>query len=348
MQRKNILIAITGFALLLAGFKTCFTKVRLNEVGIRVANLGDGIDEENYGPGYHLVIPGLHKMYRMDSTVQTLHMSDNKEADFAPLRLVGKDQYATQFDITLLYRLKKGEANIVAKEVGRTPPQIKKRVKSKAEKVLWETLGNLKSQDFYNVALREKVRENAKVMLNNDLAKLHLELIDILIRSIKYDSELEALLVKKQILDQNRALTTEKALLEKELEKTQAIENETIAKVGVINEEMTQEVANIVADTDAAIARIEADAQFKADSAIATANQYQRTKVSEGELARTQAQAKGEKAINEAYLIQGGQAYITRQMVDNIEFGDIEVNTNLINPFDVEQFLEMLGLKNFK
>ena len=31
-------------------------------------------------------------------------------------------------------------------------------------------------------------------------------------------------------------------------------------------------------------------------------------------------------------------------MIDAIEFGEIEVNTNKVNPFDVNQMLKMLGL----
>ena len=31
-------------------------------------------------------------------------------------------------------------------------------------------------------------------------------------------------------------------------------------------------------------------------------------------------------------------------MIDNIRFGEIEINTNQTNPFDVNQMLRMLGV----
>jgi len=280
----------------------------------------------------------------MDPTVQQLRMG-SVNTDMPALELVGKDQYTTRFDITVLYRISPGEAHELVKVVGRGIDEIREFVRSKSEKALWGALGNLNTQDFYNVDLREAARAAAKNVLGSELRKTHLELVDILIRSIEYDANLEKLLVKKQLLDQNKALNVEKTLLEAELEKTESIERETEAKVGVIGEEMVQEVENIKADTDASVAQIKADADFESEKVIAEADRARREKISQGDLAKTEAKAKGEKAVNEAYLGLGGQAYITRQMIDSLEFGEIEVNTNQVNPFDVDQLLKMLGFK---
>jgi regulator of protease activity HflC (stomatin/prohibitin superfamily) len=337
---------LVGIALFLtvAVLGTCLTKVRLNEVGVKVDNLGGGIVTEDYLPGYHIVIPGMHTMYRFDPTVQTLNMGGS-DSTHPAAEIRSKDQYMTRFDITVLYRIHEKQANLVAKEIGLDQKMIVNFVRSNVDKVLWGTLGSLNTQDYYNVKKREEARKKAKASLAEQLKPRHLEMVDILIRAIAYQSNLEEILVQKQLLDQRKALNVEKTRLEKELEKTQSIERETEAKVRVIAEEKTQEIANIVADTDAKVRKFKADADFESEKLLAEADRYRRTKMSEGELAKTQAKAKGDKAINEAYSASGGQAYITRQMVENLTYGNIEVNTNAVNPFDVEQVLRMLGLK---
>lgn len=323
---------------------TCLTKVRLNEVGVKVHMVGGaGIVAEDYGPGYYFLVPGVQKMYRLDPTVQTFQMGGADSMSNA-LKLIARDQYTTQFDITILYRIMPGKAHVLAQQVGMDSERIQNFLRSRTEQALWEVLGRLDTQLFYNVDKRESARMDAKTKLQSTLEPNSLELVDILIREIKYDPKFEERLVQKQLLDQNKALNVEKTRLEKELQKTESIQRETAAMVKVIDEERIQETATIVAETDAKIQEIEADADLTAQTLIAEAERYRRTKMSEGELAKTQAKAKGEKAINEAYQGVGGQAYITRQMIDAIEFGEIEVNTNKVNPFDVNQMLKMLGL----
>ena len=346
MNRTNRLtIAILVILLLVVvGGAACLTKVRLNEVGVKVNLLGgSGIVKNDFPPGYYFVVPGMQKMYRLDPTVQTFQMGGSDRITDA-LKLSGKDQYTTRFDITILHRINPDHAHLLAQQIGIEPERIRNYVRSKSEQVLWDVLGRLNTQDFYNVEKRENARRTAAEKLQQILEPNHLQLVDILIREIAYDPKFEQVLVQKQLLDQNKALNVEKTRLEKELEKTQSIERETEAMVKVILEEKTQGVANTVAETDARINEIEADADLTSQKLLAEADQYRRTRISEGELAKTQAKAKGEKAINEAYQGMGGQAYITRQMIDAIEFGDIEVNTNLVNPFDVNQLLRMFGL----
>lgn len=341
MNKIAILVA-AGLAVMLVIGVTCFTKVRLNEIGIKVNQLKGGIAQEDFGPGYYFIIPGMHKMYRLDPTVQTFELGEKGDAPAVELR--AEDQYRTKFDITVLYRIKQEHAHKIAAEVGLTRDKIRRFVRKQADRVLWDALGRLQTEDSYDVAKREAARLAAKNALEAELAPKHLQLVDLLIRAIEYDPSFEEKLKEKQLLDQSKALNVEKAKLEQELQKTQSIERTTEAQVKVIAEERIQEIENIVATTDAKVKEINANAEFDAQKLIAEAERHMRTKTSEGELAKTQAKAKGEKAINEAYLGLGGQAYITRQMIDSIEFGDIEINTNRVNPFDVNQFLRMLGL----
>jgi regulator of protease activity HflC (stomatin/prohibitin superfamily) len=343
LNLAKLLIPVVVVAVVVLTAVSGYTYLEPGEVGVKVNMLGGGINKEDYGPGYYFLIPGMHKMYRLDPTVQVFQWGGKDRMDES-LRPRALDEYITQFDISILYRIQPERAHRIVEEVGMEPGRISEFVKSKSKQALWDVLGNYRTEDFYNVVKREEARADAKRRLAEVLAPRSLELIDILIRDIEYDPKFEEILVQKQLLGQNKALNVEKAKLEKELEKTQSIERETSAKVKVIEEEKTQEVENIVAETDAKTKEIQADADLAAQKLLAEADRYRRTRTSEGELAKTQAKAKGEKAINEAYQGLGGQAYITRQMIDAIEFGDIEINTNQVNPFDVDQLLRMFGL----
>lgn len=341
-MNKLPIIIFLGF-IVVVFLVTAIRKVPLDKIGVKVNSLGDGTVQEDLSPGYYFILPGTQNLYLYDPTVQTFNMG-GADAHEASLQLTGKDQYRTEFDITIVYRIPEGKAHRVADAIGPKKEKMLDVVRLKADAALWDALGRLNTQEFYDVDKREDAREDAKKKLGESLEKVHLELVDILFRAITYDKNLEKILVQKQLFDQRRALNVEKAKLEAELEKTQSIERLTEARVRVIAEEQVQEIANIEAKTDADINQIEADAALEAEKMIALAEKYRRTKISEGELARTQAKAKGEKAINEAYLGTGGQAYITRLMIDSMEFGEIEVNTNQMNPFDVNQLLGMFGL----
>lgn len=342
MRWSTILVSVLILAVAVAA--TCLTKVRLHEVGVKVNVLKGGIAQEDYPPGYYFLLPGVEKMYRLDPTVQTFQWGGSDKMEEA-LRPRAKDEYITQFDITILYRVRPGEAHRLVEQVGLDPERIREFVKSKSKQALWDVLGRYRTEDFYNVVKREEARAQAKRQLAAMLARRNLELVDILIRDIQYDPKFEEILVKKQLLDQQRALNIEKAKLERELEKTQSIQRETEAKVRVIEEEKLQEVANIRAETDARVQEIQADAELTAQTLLAEAELYRRSRVAAGELLKTQAQAKGEKAVNEAYLGAGGALLIARQLIDALEFGDIEINTNKVNPFDVRELLRMLGLE---
>ena len=345
-MKGRMKFVVIGAIILLALLMTSLTKVRLNEVGVKINLLGSGVVERDFDPGYYLLMPFGQRMERLDPTVQSFMMGGGSaRQSHRALEIRGKDQYTTKFDITLLYRIKKGEAWQVRRKVGADPETINTVVKSKAEKSLWDILGRLDTQDFYNVPLREKARTDAKAALSVALDEIHLELLDILIRNIEYDRTLEEILVEKQVLDQRKALNVESTKLEKELEKTQSVERKTEAMVRVIEEERAQEILNIEADTEAEVKRITSDADLTSQKVLAEADRHRRTQVAKGNQAKKEAEAKGDKSINEAYAADGGRMFITRQMVESLTFGEIEVNTNKVNPFDVEQILKMLGME---
>jgi len=184
----------------------------------------------------------------------------------------------------------------------------------------------------------------ARDLMNVEFENEHLEVADVLIRDITYDQAFENLLLQKQKLDQEKLLFDSQRKLADEKKKTELIERETNNMAIRIEQEKQTAIVTLIAAADAAIAKMEADARRDAETLVAQAQSTARKKIAEGDLAKVRARAEGEKAINAAYQEPGGELYIAKQIVQNLQFGEIEINTNQTNPFDVAQMLRMIGV----
>lgn len=326
--------------IVLAGlWRFCNTKVGIDQVGVRTNNISGKIDQEDMRPGFRLTIPGVHRLDILDPTWQFFKMEGSNA-----LELVGADQYKTTMEVTIVYRIIPGEAHSVIVPMG-DGSGFKRKMEVYSEKPVWEVLAKLNTSDFYNSEKRMQQADLVVVTLNELLEKENwpLEVAAVLIRNITFDPNFEARLLEKQLLDQEKLLNVAQENYENELKVTQLIERDTQYKVLAINQEQERTILNVQAGAQAEIDKLTADARLEAETALAEANRYMRQKQAEGELLKTEAQAEGDKAINEAYQGFGGQMYLVKKMIENIEIGDIEINTNKTNPFDVEQMLKMLG-----
>ncbi|OPZ14343.1 MAG: SPFH domain / Band 7 family protein [candidate division BRC1 bacterium ADurb.BinA364] len=326
-----------------AAYRRCVVEVPMGFVGVRTMRLGGGIEEKDLEPGFHMVIPGIHRLQLMDARLKIMEMVGQDGGQF---QIIAKDQFHVGLDVTLIYSLEDGMGH---KAIGKYGPMdgFVDYMRSRAEKILPEMLGQMTTEEFYDSKRRTEVAAAALKSLNETMREAgtreFLTADHLLIRNVVYDPRFEKRLLEKQLLDQDQMLQSSLALTEKEKEKTQQIEKETIAKVIAIQEDMAQQIQILQAQTDAQIAEIDAEAQLAAETAIAEAERYKRERVAEGDLARTESKAKGDKAINAAYSGLGGQLLLVQRMVENVQFGEIEINTNRTNPFDVRQMLEMLG-----
>ena len=346
------LVVILGLA------RLCVREIPLDRVGVKQNLLGKGVIEEDYLPGYCLVIPGLQRLFLMDPTIQDYTMApevgipterslfSGPQLHFArgePIDLRTQDEFTVAIDITVLYRIRPGAAHQVLVEIG-SGHRFHGILEQQARKIIWEVLAKLSCPDFYNAEKRAAQAELTRDELNRALAGYHLEVLAVLIRDITYQEEFEQKLLAKQLIDQGQLLAKAQEQVEQAKERTQMIEKQTSATVLAIEAELEKERKTLIAKTDAEIAQIEADANFEAQKVIAEAESYKRQQTAAGELAKTTATAVGDKAIAAAYEGSGGELYLAKQVLENIEIGDIELNTNVTNPFDVEQMLELIGL----
>ncbi len=316
---------------------TCTEIVPVDKIGVKSNQLGKGIIEKDVTPGLCLVIPGVHKLSLLDPTVQNINFSGRNA-----FPLTASDQFITLLDISIFYRIEKGYAWNVYQNIGGNS-SIRQLFKDKAREAITRVMGQMKTEDFYN---SEKRLESSKATikeLNEALKKSHINAESLLIRKVEFQDKFENRLVAKQLLGQRQLLNKSKELRERERSKTQMIQRDTMFLIKQINEQMNRAIVNLKANNKATIAQITADADLKSKQLLAIADRIRREKIAEGEKLKLIAKAKGQKAVNEAYRSRGGKLLLTRKMVDNLEFGKIEINTNRMNPFDVNNFLNLLG-----
>ncbi len=335
-------------------------KVPLNHVGIVTDNFGDGVQQTDREPGYHFIIPGVQTMSLWDPTAQVIHLEQVQptggERGFSSysgrpgsdtrVHIRGKDQYTTHLDMTVIYRIRrdaagKTQAWAVAKKLG-SMEKLHEIVMRNSTKVIWEVMSDLSTEEFYDTDRRVKHSDKAWKVLDEALTEEGVEVLDVMVRKIDYDANFEARLLEKQLLEQDQLLQSSLAKAEKEKQVTEKIQKETEAMVKQISGEREKEVKTILAEKDKTLRQIEGDTNLYTTGILSGVRRYMTERIAEGDLLVAKARAKGEEAINAAYLQAGGDFLLGKKMIENVEFGQIEINTNQWNPFDIQETLRKI------
>lgn len=320
-------------------------KVPLDRVGVVTDNFGEGVQQTDREPGYHLVLPGMQTLALWDPTIQVIHLEKMGAAD-TRVHIRGKDQYTTHLDMTVIYRIRRDDAGktmawAVAKKLG-SMEKLHEIVNRNSNKVIWEVMSELSTEEFYDTDRRVAHSDKAWTVLDEALKEEGVEVLDVMVRKIDYDANFEARLLEKQLLEQDQLLQSSLAKAEKEKQVTEKIQKETEAMVKAISGEREKEVKTLLAEKDKSLRRIEGDTNLYTTEILSGARRYLTEKTAEGDLLVAKARAKGEEALNEAYLQAGGDFLLGKRMVENVDFGEIEINTNQWNPFDIQETLKKI------
>ena len=343
MTRLTIISVIV--AVIVIVMIVCLEKVPLDRVGVVIDNFGGGVQQEDRQPGFIWIWPGMQTLMLWDPTVQIIHLELNDQGD-KRVHIRGKDQYTTNLDMTVLFRIRRDEGGktaawAAARKLG-TMERLREIVTRNSNKVIWEVMSDLATEEFFNTKIRDKHAQRAKETLNSALNEEGVEVLDVLVRKIDYDASFEARLLEKQLLEQDQLLQTSLAKAEKEKQVTEKIEKETEAMVKTISEEREKAVKTLLAEKEKKLRGIEGDTALYTMQINSEADRYVTQKRAEGDLLVAKARAKGEEAINRAYLQAGGDFILGKKIVEAVDFGDIEINTNMWNPFDIQDTLGRL------
>ena len=80
-----------------------------HEIGVR-QSATSGVLDEDLGPGWHLRVPGIHKLIRLPATYFMLDFTTDDKGPQKPLVIRTKDNNTVDLDVSVPVRIKPGEA----------------------------------------------------------------------------------------------------------------------------------------------------------------------------------------------------------------------------------------------
>ncbi|MHA1572855.1 MAG: SPFH domain-containing protein [Alphaproteobacteria bacterium] len=326
--------------------RMCAVRVRPGEVGVRTDVWTTGLVKEDFGPGWHRNFGPMHQWVFFDSTVQTLEMAkDSFHADDMPgdsLVLISADGNRVDVDVTVKYRIREGQAHVLYQKKG-AGSAYKETFKQNALDACRTFFGRMKTEDFYNPTRKIESCDQAEKLLQERVDDLAIEVIDILIRDVRFNPEYERRIKDKALAQQEVEVNQSKTKAAEQKGITMTIEAETEAKKQQIEAEKAAKLVAMEADLAKTLATIKAEAVTYETNIKAEADLYTAKKQAEGQLAIKQAEAEGERLRNQAMQGVGGAIMVALEAAKNLKLGDVVVSTQITDFLDIEGMIEKLG-----
>jgi hypothetical protein len=181
-----------------------------NEIGVRTS-AASGVLAEDLSPGWHLRLPGVHKMILLPSNYFMLDYTNDDKGPQKPLVIRTKDNNTVELEVSVPVRIKPGEANqLVASGNHVTDPDGLYRYQRLAEEtttsVLREEMATLDSVGFYSTDRRLAASAKTLELLNRQLGLMHVEAQAVLVRAVTFRPDYEKQLQMIQLNEQNKLL----------------------------------------------------------------------------------------------------------------------------------------------
>lgn len=343
-----VILGIVGFWVFIV---TCTVKIHMGQAGVRINEYGifgkKGIDNQTYGPGWHMDLGPIHSWVPYDTTVQTLEMTkepgtgDRVGAD--DLKIQAKGGLTVSCDITLKYRIDPKNAHNMYMKLG-SGLKYKTTVRTQTEKSCIAILGTLTPEEFYNPKKRLAVTALAQKELEDNLGKYYITVIDLLIRDITFSDQMEDKILREKIATQEVLLNQFENRAELEKGKVAEIEAQTRKRIAIIKQELQSSKITLLAANGAQVATIEANAGLYSTKREASADLIAAQNKAKGQLLIKRAEAQGETLRNEAMRGVGGSTIVALEAARNINLSNITVSTIDIDFLDLNRMAERFGV----
>lgn len=342
-----VLAALVAVVVVALVGRLCVVRVQLGEVGVRTDEWTGGLVKEDFGPGWHRNLGPMHRWVFFDSTVQTLEMSEESfHMDDVPgdsLSLKSSDGNNVDVDVTVKYRIQEGKAYVLYQKKG-PGNAYKLTFQQEALNACRTVFGRMKTEDFYDPEMKVQMSQDAKELLTTAVTDLGVEVIDILIRHVRFDPGYERKIQDKKLAVQEAKVNQSKTLAAEQKGITQTVEADTEALKLQIEAEKKAKIVEMEAELAKAIATIQAEAIKYEMERKAQADLYAAEKRAEGQLLVKQAEAAGERLRNEAMAGVGGAIMVALEAAKNLQLGDLVVSTQRTDFLDIEKIVTKLGL----
>jgi len=232
-------------------FTGLYVQVGPNEVGIIYDELGGGVLQETYDQGLHFKTPFRH-VTTISTTNRTSYINVFSQTE---------DSIYAEFDITVIYNIKKADAGLFYRTTGNTDireDQLNSIVKKNLQLVTTQyNVFDIMGKDL------EMVRNQFSQALSTDLYELFkITLVSVSINDVDAGSEIEKII-------QDKAKAIQQIEIAMQEQARQAVVNET----NRIKAETEAEIALIKASSDLAVAEKQAEAEAVLNAVAVTAIQ---------------------------------------------------------------------------
>ncbi len=350
IKKIFIVIAVILFAIILFN-SLLFTMVPFDKIGVKINKFG-GLVEEDYHLGLKFSLVGVYDWKFLDATTQFVHFSkDEKGVD--PLIIRTQDNNEIYIDVTVPYKIIKGDAYKLVK--GGLEKTYQDRVKLIIKSVLRSELAKLSltggkhnkdmNNSIINTSYREQIAEKTLNILNKKLKGVYVKADYVLIRSFYFiNKKVERTIQEKQYLRQEKLL--KEAQLRENNAKliTNKLETEIINAEKAEVENGNKKIEELKSTYEIQIAEIERQ-KNNYDKKVRSEGEAKRAILeSEGRLKMANAEALKIKLEAELLRSKGGKIFIAKQVAENVNLGDIFLNSNTKNPLDMISLKKLLDL----
>jgi regulator of protease activity HflC (stomatin/prohibitin superfamily) len=342
------LLVICGALMLCVIYVTCTTYVEPGEFGVKQVLYSPfglfgpmGTHTNIYETGIHHQIPTVEKILRFPKTVQVLTMRDNPDAKEKITETIStreerytrivkaayvqtSDGFYVKMDTSILYRI--SDPVKLINKVGAGKLYEDNGILPVAENAIKVRLGTLQPEDFFDAKIRVAKLEEARLLMNEKLQPLGLEVVHVLARYPHLHPDVAVRVeennMQKQTKLLNVSLTAQSAA---EAELARVVNEGTAAKGVALQKGRAYQVQR---DSEREL--------------------YERTRKAEGDKVRKMAEATKAELLNEAYRGAGSDMMVGMKMAANLTNLDTILipadGANSFNPLDVQSLMRLFSI----
>ena len=322
-------VAAAGLLLATAGLSGCGT-TSSTEVGVRTSMLGvfDKRGRQHlYQPGgVYFFLPVLNTWDTLPISQQNLLMANDPNEGDRPVpddvTFKTKDGNNVYIDVNVMWRIDPQKAPYLVSNVGQSIDEIKERlVRPVARSVIRDVFNEITSEEYYQVAVKNRVAGHAKDALATQLATYGL-LVDMLqLQQHRFDQEYQS-----AINAQKQAEADVQTLIEQQKNMEVQKKSELEGKRAQWNRQLED------AGGEAGRIRNEADGYFQT-----------RTNEAKALIAVAQAEAEGVRKEAQALGKLGGEAYVKMQVAQQLSHKRVTiVPGSNVSTMDVNKLVDYL------
>lgn len=341
---KVLVLLFLIVATLFAGGRYASHTIEAGQIGVRATKWGgEGVVAQDFGPGVHLDLPGVHRWYSLPAGTDLLTWrmaAPNRAGKQLDVRT--QDGTSISLSLTVPYRIQKGTAHRIVAKGHRGTYQA--QALAKTEQVLLNEFSRLRTEEFSRSELRQELLDDALALLNTSLSEIHVQAEDILIDEIRFSEAYEKKLVETQ-RERQRGRVLEARQLEDQ-------EQQTILRR---RHEIDQEVLARRIELDREIEALRAEGQRQAVEAGRSISKYEsdrradaereyESRIAQGKAQLMRAQGLERRLHAENLAGKGGDRFLALAALQATRLEAVTLNANdprVPNPLDVS---DMVGL----